>query len=53
MINCENCENCTAIGEGDFICIAEEEPKTVISDYEPTDDYAWCNGSLYEQAGDE
>lgn len=47
MCDCEKCENCTAIGEGDFICIAEEEPKTVISDYEPTDDYAWCKCVIF------
>lgn len=48
MFDCEKCENCTAIGEGDFICIAEAEPKMVISDFTPTDRYMWCDGRLYE-----
>ena len=51
MFVCDKCENCTAIGGGDFICIAEAEPKTVISDFEPTYDYMWCEGDFlkYEE----
>lgn len=46
---CENCSNCTAIGEGDYICIAETEPKMVLCEYEPTDEYYWCGCEKWEE----
>ena len=45
--SCDNCFNCAYIGEGDFICPAEE-PVMVQSDWEPTEDYFYCGGSMYE-----
>lgn len=42
---CEGCANFTPIGEGDHLCIAEDEPKVVLKDYIPTEDYYWCRGS--------
>lgn len=40
---CESCDECVPIGEGDFIC-TKEEPKIVLSDYIPTEEYGWCKG---------
>lgn len=36
------CDNCQYICEGDFICDEKPVPVMVISDWEPTLDYAWC-----------
>lgn len=36
------CENCQYICEGDFICDRKLVPVMVVSDWEPTKDYAWC-----------
>lgn len=36
------CDNCQYICEGDFICDKKPVPVMVISDWEPTLDYAWC-----------
>ena len=47
---CENCFNCTAIGEGDHICTEGEEPHMVLSDYTMTDEYYWCGGKLWEES---
>lgn len=46
---CETCMNCIAIGEGDHICSECGEPKMVISDYSPTDEYLSCGGKKYEE----
>ena len=46
---CINCDHCIYIGEGDSICDADDEPKIVLGDWEPTDDFWWCNGSEYEE----
>lgn len=45
---CHTCANCTCIGEGDHICIAEE-PILVMEDYIPTDEYFSCGGADYEE----
>ncbi len=45
---CEYCSYCVPIGEGDHICDAEDMPKLVMSDYEPTEDYLCCNGRKFE-----
>ena len=45
---CETCENLIACGEGDHICYDNGEPKLVISDYAPSDDYMWCGGKKYK-----
>lgn len=44
---CENCDNCVPIGEGDHVCIAGE-PVLILDDYEPTEDYLYCDGEAYE-----
>lgn len=45
---CEYCMNCIPIGEGDHICNECKEPKMVISDYVPTDEYMACGGRFFE-----
>lgn len=43
---CMNCDKCIACGEGDFICTEHnegEQPKLVIENYEPTENYNSCN----------
>lgn len=46
--SCLTCSNCIPIGEGDHICNECGEPKMVISDYAPTEEYMVCGGSQYE-----
>ena len=46
---CLNCDHCIYIGEGDSICDADEVPNLIMADWEPTDDFWWCNGSEYER----
>ena len=46
MINCHNCNNCTYIGEGDYICDMTTE--VVISEWQPTEDYYSCEGKDFE-----
>lgn len=45
---CECCQNCSPIGDGDHICESELE-RAVLVDYEPTSDYLWCNGRLFQE----
>lgn len=45
---CNNCEHCIYIGEGASICDADVEPKIILDDWIPTDDFWWCAGSEYE-----
>ena len=45
---CEHCENLIPIGQGDHICLScDEEPKIVISEYCPTDEYMACGGKCF------
>lgn len=45
---CFDCTNFTPLGEdGVHICIAEE-PRIITEEYVPTDNWYWCNGSLFE-----
>lgn len=40
-----NCEHCTYIGGGDFLCDWDESDQVlVLSDWEATDDYMRCRG---------
>ncbi|CUU47307.1 hypothetical protein [Clostridium beijerinckii] len=42
MKKCEDCDECTYIGEGDYVCI-KDEPKIVITEFIiATDDYGQC-----------
>ena len=42
---CEYCDSLIPIGEGDHICTdCGGEPKIVICDYNPTDEYMACGG---------
>jgi hypothetical protein len=45
---CETCNECTAIGEGDHICLASDVPKMVLDSYAPSDEYLWCGGRLWQ-----
>lgn len=45
---CGTCANCVPIGDGDHICIADE-PILVMSDYEPTENYNYCNECDWEE----
>lgn len=45
---CLNCEHCIYIGEGDFICDADDTPVLIMSDFSPEDDYNWCNETEWE-----
>ena len=38
----EECEHCMYIGEGDFVCDLNDDYKTVIEDFEQTEDYLRC-----------
>lgn len=50
---CLNCANCVAIGEGDHICISDEEPVLIIEEYVPNDNYLCCGYADYESWDDE
>lgn len=49
IATCETCDNCVPIGEGDHICYECGEPKMVISDYSPTNEYLSCGGKRYDE----
>ena len=45
---CFDCACFVALGEdGVHICDAEE-PRVLTEEYEPTDEWYWCNGTLFE-----
>ena len=40
---CQECDECTYIGEGDYACM-KEEPKIILTEHViPTNDFGWCN----------
>lgn len=39
---CSSCPNFIAIGEGDAICIKQDEPILVMEDYQSTENTGWC-----------
>lgn len=41
-IYCDECPECTYVGEGDFVCM-NNEPFYVKIDWIPTEDYCKCN----------
>ena len=48
--DCQDCDNCVYICEGDFICV-KATPFMVISDWCPTDYYCACNNpDAFKQA---
>ena len=49
---CVDCDNLMCIGEGDFICTADE-PVLVMEDYAPSDGYFCCGGADYVSDEDE
>ena len=46
QINCFNCNHCTYIGEGDYVC--EMSFAFVIRDWTPNDDFYHCKGKDFE-----
>lgn len=46
---CDNCSECIYIGEGDSVCLAEQEPKLVMEDHLPSDNYYWCCGKEWKR----
>lgn len=46
---CNNCSHCIYIGEGDYICDAQETPILVMEEHCPNDKYWWCNESEWEE----
>lgn len=55
-INCEECDECVYIAEGDYYCMLEE-PRQVLEDFiVPTAEYNWCHRSktqAFRQAPEE
>ena len=54
--DCEYCEDCIYICEGDFICDRYSPPVLVKSDWEPTDYYCDCQACedhIYEDEDSE
>ena len=45
FIDCSTCDNCICLGEGNHYCEVNES--LVLDEYEPTDDYCWCDGEYY------
>lgn len=50
---CHTCANCLPIGKGDHICANYVPEPLVLDDYEPTDDYYYCDGDAYEGVDDD
>lgn len=44
---CNTCDHCIYIGEGDYICDANE-PIIVMEDHCPNDNFWYCTGCDYE-----
>lgn len=46
---CVNCDHCIYIGEGDYICDADDKPIIVMEDHCPNDNYLCCGGADWEE----
>ena len=47
--SCFDCMNYVPIGEGDHLCIAVEwNPRLIVEEYMPTNDFYWCKGDKFE-----
>jgi len=50
--SCENCEHCTYIGDGDYVCFADPSDAQIVkSEHIPTDDYFCCEGKDWSRIG--
>ena len=38
----ESCDNFCYIGKGDTVCMKKLPPVLILDDWQPTDDFAWC-----------
>ena len=45
---CETCVHLYPIGEGDCLCEMGIDSETPLCEWEPTEDYLWCGGVLWE-----
>lgn len=50
---CITCDHCIYIGEGDYICDADDNPIIVMEEFSPNDNYWHCAGSEWESDDDE
>ena len=50
---CINCSHCIYIGEGDYICDADNEPIIIMEEHTPNENYWCCAGSEWENDEDE
>ncbi len=46
---CNNCDHCIYIGEGDYICDADEKPIIIMEEHLPNDNFWWCASSEWEE----
>ena len=46
---CINCDHCVYIGEGDYICDADDKPVIIMEEHTPNDNYWWCASSEWEE----
>lgn len=46
---CDNCANCLYIGEGDYACMAGDEPTIVMEEHIPNENYCRCDGELWKK----
>ncbi|MBQ9113883.1 MAG: hypothetical protein IJY05_03065 [Clostridia bacterium] len=46
---CGGCSNGVYVSEGCTMCLVGDEPKVVMDDWEPTEDYMWCDGEHYDE----
>lgn len=47
--DCTTCFNANYCGEGCYICLEDVEPKIVMDEFQPTQDFNWCCGRKYEE----
>ena len=53
MENCEiciKCEHCNCVTDGYYLCMKDAIPVTVIDDYKPSKNYAYCKKNKIEIA---
>lgn len=47
--NCDNCENCIYIGDGEYACIATPPTAYIVKEnHRPAEDYCICRGQKWE-----
>lgn len=54
MENCEiciKCEHCNCVADGYYLCMKDAIPITVIDNYQPSKNYAYCKKNKVETSG--